>query len=112
MLGGLIWPVLAVASVVSLPAIYLFFGDQWLEAAPYASLIAWWAIFRMVHWFSSDLLMARGFEKVMVIKEAVVFFVHFLGILRLFALGVKAVAARFAGVGAIDVVVDGWVLWR
>src|SRR5690554_7371629 len=76
MLGGLIWPVLAVASVVSLPAIYLFFGDQWLEAAPYASLIAWWAIFRMVHWFSSDLLMARGFEKVMVIKEAVVFFAH------------------------------------
>src|SRR5690554_8055744 len=54
----------------------LFFGDQWLEAAPYASLIAWWAIFRMVHWFSSDLLMARGFEKVMVIKEAVVFFAH------------------------------------
>src|SRR5690554_2877309 len=112
MLGGLIWPVLAVASVVSLPAIYLFFGDQWLEAAPYASLIAWWAIFRMVHWFSSDLLMARGFEKVMVIKEAVVFFAHFLAILLLFPLGLKAVAAGFAGAGAIDLVVTSWVLWR
>jgi len=112
MLGGLIWPVLAVASVVSLPAIYLFFGDQWLQAAPYASLIAWWAIFRMVHWFSSDLLMARGFEKVMVIKEAVVFFAHFLAILLLFPLGLKAVAAGFAGAGAIDLVVTSWVLWR
>lgn len=112
MLGGLIWPVLAVASVVSLPAIYLFFGDQWLEAAPYASLIAWWGIFRMVHWFSGDLLMARGFEKVMVIKEAIVFFAHFLAILFLFPLGLKAVAAGFAGAGVVDLVVTSWVLWK
>ena len=112
MLGGLVWPVLAVASVVSLPAIYLFFGDQWLEAARYASLIAWWGVFRMVHWFSSDLLMARGFEKVMVTKEAVVFLAHFLAILLLFPLGLSAVAAGFAGAGAIDLVVTSWVLWK
>src|SRR5690554_8176038 len=80
----------------------LFFGDQWLEAAPYASLIAWWAIFRMVHWFSSDLLMARGFEKVMVIKEAVVFFANFLAILLFFRLVLNAVVECFACAGALE----------
>lgn len=112
MLGGLLSPVLVVASVVSLPAIYLFFGQQWVEAAPYATLIAYWALFRTVHWFSSDLLMARGYEQVLVVKEGVVFLAHFGLILGLFPYGLKSVAAGFAAAGLVDLVITTWVLWK
>lgn len=112
MLGGLLSPVLVVASVVSLPAIYLFFGQQWVEAAPYATLIAYWALFRTVHWFSSDLLMARGYEQVLVVKEGVVFLAHFGLILGLFPYGLKSVAAGFAAAGFADLVITTWVLWK
>lgn len=112
MLGGMLSPVLAVASVVSLPAIYLFFGHQWVEAAPFATLIAYWALFRTVHWFSSDLLMARGYEHVLVLKEGVVFAIHFALILGFYPYGLNAVAAGFAIAGFMDLIITTWVLWR
>ena len=112
MLGGLLSPVLAVASVVSLPAIYLFFGHQWIEAASFASWIAFWAMFRAVHWFSSDLLVARGFEHILVLKEAVSFFVHFIVILYLYRFGLDAVAIGFAVAGFGDLVLTTLILWK
>jgi len=112
MLGGVIWPILAVASVVSLPAIRLFFGDQWDAAAPYATLIAFWAMFRSVHWFSSDLLVARGQEKLMVLKEGLMFVVYFAGIALAFPSGLLAVAGVFTLAGLVDLLVTTWVLTR
>lgn len=112
MLGGLVWPVLAVASVVSLPAIRLFFGDQWDEAAPYATVLAYWAMFRTIHWFSSDLLIARGEEKIMVIKEGLMFVLYFVGIAVCYPFGLLAIAGIFAAVGAIDLLVTTGLLAR
>ena len=112
LLGGLLWPVLAVASVVSLPAILLFFGHQWVASAPYATLIAYWAMLRAVHWFSSDLMIARGFEKLMVVKEGIVFTLHFVLILMLFPHGLQAVAAGFVLSGLADLLITTWALNR
>ncbi|MFP3978295.1 oligosaccharide flippase family protein [Marinobacter sp. KMM 10035] len=112
MLGGLILPVLAVASIVSLPAILLFFGDQWIAAAPYASIIAIWAMFRTIHWFSSDLLISQGGERVLAIKEGVAFGVLFIAIIVLFPLGLNAVAIGFVLSGLVDFILTTLVLRR
>ncbi len=102
LLGGLVWPILAVASVVSLPVIRLFFGNQWDEAAPFATLLAYWAMFRTVHWFSSDLLVTRGKERLMVIKEGAMFALYCIGIAAAYPFGLIYVAGSFAVVGFID----------
>ncbi|NWN90418.1 lipopolysaccharide biosynthesis protein [Marinobacter adhaerens] len=110
LLGGILWPILSVASVVSLPAILLFFGDQWLTAAPYATLLAYWAIFRTVHWFSTPLLIARGFEKVLVAKEGAIFIAHFAAVALAFPFGLTAVAVGFVLAGAFDCALTTWLL--
>jgi O-antigen/teichoic acid export membrane protein len=110
LLGGILWPVLAVASVVSFPAILLFFGNQWVSAAPYASFLAFWAIFRTMHWFSPSLFIARGLEKVLVVKEGVTFFAHFGVVALAFPCGLTAVAIGFVFAGLLDCVLTTWLL--
>ena len=110
LMEGMVWPVLAVVSVASLPAIRLFFGDQWDQAAPLASWLAIWAMLRMVHWFSNDLLMANGNETVMVIKEVSVFVLLALAVVIAFPYGLNIVAFAFVAVGAIDLVLTSLVL--
>lgn len=112
MLGAILWPILAVASIVSLPSIQLFFGDQWDAAAPYATLISYWAMFRSVHWFSSDLMVARGQEKLMVVKEGLMFVFYFCGIALAYPLGLLAVAGVFVVAGLADLLGTTWLLTR
>lgn len=102
MLGGFLWPVLAVASVVSLPTIRIFFGDQWDTAAPFAAILAGWAMLRGVHWFAGDLFLAQGLERALVFREGVMFVLYFLGVAMAFPFGLEAVAAAFVAVGAVD----------
>ncbi len=110
LLGGLLWPVLAVASVVSLPAIRLFFGDQWDHAAPFASVLAFWAMLRGVHWFSSDYLIAHSEERLMVLKELVSFLVYASGMFLAFPFGLWAVALSFVFSGIFEFFVVCWIL--
>ncbi len=110
LLGGLVCPILAVASVVTLPVIRLFFGNQWDEAAPYATLLAYWAMFRTIHWFSSDLLVARGRERLMVLKEGGMFILYFVGIALAYPAGLIFVAGCFVLVGFIDFMVTTLLL--
>lgn len=112
MLGAVLWPVLAVASVVSLPTIRLFFGDQWDTAAPFAAILAGWAMLRGVHWFSGDLFLARGFERVMVVKEGILFALYFSGVVFAYPLGLEAVASAFVVVGFADVAITTFILAR
>jgi O-antigen/teichoic acid export membrane protein len=104
LLGGMVWPVLIVGSLASLPAIRLFFGDQWDAAAPLASWLAIWAALRSVHWFSNDLLLATHHEKVMVIKDAMIFAVLFAGIVWSYPSGLESVAKVFMFVGILEVI--------
>ncbi|PRD39322.1 UNVERIFIED_CONTAM: tagD [Trichonephila clavipes] len=68
--NGLAFPVLAVASLLSLPAIRLLFGDQWDQAAPIASCFMIWAAFRAVNFQFNDLAVAVGRPKLQVLREA------------------------------------------
>lgn len=110
LLGGILWPVLAVASLASLPAIRLFFGNQWDAAAPLAGWLAIWAALRSVHWFSNEALLAVHRERVMVLKEAVVFAVLLVSITLAFYGGLERVAQAFVLVGMLEVAVITLVL--
>lgn len=110
LLGAIVWPVLGVASTASLPAIQLFFGDQWDASAPIASLLAIWGLLRAVHWFANPFLMASGFEKQMVVKEIFPFVVLFPGIYFLYPYGLESVGWAFVISGITDVLVSSIIL--
>ncbi|MCK7544032.1 oligosaccharide flippase family protein [Marinobacter bryozoorum] len=110
LLGGLLWPVLAVASLASLPAIRLFFGSQWDAAAPLAGWLALWAALRSVHWFSNQVLLAMHRERVMVLKEAGIFAILLAGIAFAYSGGLERIAQVFVLAGMLEVVVITLVL--
>lgn len=110
LMGAMVLPVLAVVSIASLPAIRLFFGDQWDQSAPIASWIAVWAMLRSVHWFSNDLLMANGNEKVMVLKETAVFLILVIAIIFSFPYGLNYISYAFVVSGTFDVFITSIIL--
>jgi O-antigen/teichoic acid export membrane protein len=110
MLGALLVPVLGVASMASLPAIRLFFGDQWDAAAPIASVLAIWAILRYSHWFARDALMAVGREGWMLIREAVPFTLLVPMIFWFYPQGLVGVARAFVIAGVVDFILTSMLL--
>ncbi len=112
LLSGMVWPVLAVASLASAPTIRLFFGDQWDAAAPLASLLAFWGMLRSIHWLSNALMTASGKEKIMVIKEGAMFGLFFSGVILAYPYGLEWVAVAFIGIGFLEVIITTCVLAR
>ncbi|WP_417547400.1 oligosaccharide flippase family protein [Marinobacter segnicrescens] len=110
MICALVWPVLAVASVASLPVIRLFFGDQWDAAAPLTSVLAIWLILRATHHFANNLLIATGNERLMTVKEALLFCTIFVLIVVAFPYGLQAVANVFLILGFLEITVVTWLL--
>lgn len=111
LIAGLAWPVLAVASVASLPAIRLMFGDQWDQSAPLASVIAFWAILRAAHVLAPKALVAVGKEASMLAKEVIVF-VFFLASI-IFAYSnweLTGVAYAFIFTGLVDFLVSSYFM--
>jgi len=112
MLGAILWPVLAVAAVSSLPVIRFFFGDQWDQAAPLASILALWGMFRSVHVLLPELLLSTGRERLLLVREFVLLSVCVAGLLILFRFGLQAAAMSFLLVGLVDVATGGWIVSR
>jgi O-antigen/teichoic acid export membrane protein len=107
---ALVWPVLAVASVSSLPVIRLFFGDQWDAAAPLASVLAIWLILRATHHFANKLLIATGNERVMAAKDALLFFIILALVIMAYPYGLQAVASMFVILGLVEIIAVTWLL--
>lgn len=103
MVGALVMPVLIVASIASLPIIRVFFGSQWDAAAPLAAWLCIWAALRSTISFSNELLLSDKREKVMVIKDAIVFLALFAVIIISFNGGLHRIAQGFVLVGAFEV---------
>lgn len=112
LLSGLVWPVLAVASIASLPTIRLFFGNQWDAAAPLASWLAIWAALRSVHWFSNMLLPATDNERYMIGKEILVFSFYFCGVIVAFPYGLEGIAVSFVISGFIEMLISTLLLMK
>lgn len=102
LMGGLVVPVLGVASLMSLPAIRLFFGSQWDAAAPLAAWLAVWGMFRVVHNFANDVLMACEKERVMLVKEGVAFSFLLPAIILAYPHGLDWIARAFVLAGVFE----------
>ena len=111
LLGAIVIPILGVASLASLPIIRLFFGDQWDSAAPAASWIAYWAIFRCIHWFSNDVLITTGKENLLLIKDAVPLILLAYLIFIAYPFGLERVGFMFFIVGIIEFTVTSIILF-
>jgi len=110
MLGAILWPVLAVAAVSTLPVIRFFFGDQWDQAAPVASILSIWAMCRCVHVLLPELLLSTGREKLLLVREFVLLVVCVVGVLALFQFGLLFAALAFVLVGCVDVALGSWIV--
>ncbi len=110
MLGALVWPVLTVAAIASLPTIRIFFGPQWDAAAPVASLMAIWMILRTTHNLSSNLLVATGRERISMLKELALFLVAVVLVIMSAPYGLNAVALIFVLLGLLEVLMVTWLL--
>jgi O-antigen/teichoic acid export membrane protein len=107
LITGVLWPVLAVGSVASLPAIRLMFGDQWDAAAPIASIIAVWAILRAPHLLAPQALITLGYESSMFAKELIVFIIFLSAIVLGYrSHGIDGVAFGFVVAGISDFIVS------
>ena len=111
LVAGVVWPVLAVASVASLPAIRLMFGDQWDQAAPFAAVTAFWAILRSAHVLAPKALVAVGKEGSMLTKEIIVFAVFIVATTGAYIkFGSIGVAYAFVFAGLTDFLVSSWFM--
>ncbi|MDP4528122.1 oligosaccharide flippase family protein [Alkalimonas delamerensis] len=110
MLLGIILPVLSVTSVVTLPAIRIMFGEQWLEAATPASILAIWAMFRAIHLLSPQALIANHAEKIMFYKELIVFSLFVVLVIQAFPYGLTMIAWAFVVTGVLDLLLSSLAL--
>lgn len=110
LLGSLVWPVLAVASLTTFPAIRVFFGNQWDAAAPIAAVLAYWALFRSVHSLSPPLLIASGKEALMVAKELLIFLLFIVSMIIVYPYGLEAVAWSLVGTSFTNLVLTSILL--
>jgi O-antigen/teichoic acid export membrane protein len=105
LITGVLWPVLAVGSVASLPAIRLMFGDQWDFAAPLASIAAMWAMLRAPHVLAPQVLITLGHESSMFAKELIVFLIFLAAIIWGYHIdGIHGVAYGFIIAGLADLI--------
>jgi O-antigen/teichoic acid export membrane protein len=111
LLGGLVGPVLGVASLVSLPMIRFMFGDQWDAAAPIASILCFWGIFKTAHWFSNNALAAVKAEGILIIKELLPLIALVTGIILFYKNDLVTIAWVFLIVGAIEFIFVSFLVY-
>lgn len=109
---GITWPVLVVANVMALPAIRLFFGDQWDMAAPIAAALACWSAIKTSNSFFAQAMLAKSMEKILFVKEAFIISVLGIAIYISYPFGLEVVGYSFVGVGFFEFVVSMLVLTR
>jgi len=103
-------PVYAAINLVSFPVIRAMFGDQWDFAVPIASILALWAIFQSIHYFSSQALLAVKKEKVMFSKEVAIFTARLVAIVCAAPYGLEAVAWAMVISGVVEFVINTYVV--
>lgn len=111
LLGGICWPVLAVAGLLSYPIVLLLFGEQWLESVGLVTILTIWAVFRIIHCLSPQLLITMHNERLMLVKQITLFVATITLVYFAFPYGLTAVAWAMAMVGLLDFVVSSVVVY-
>jgi O-antigen/teichoic acid export membrane protein len=110
LLCSIAWPLLAVASLVSESLILLLFGDKWIESAPIASVLCFWAIFKMWQSFFPNLLITVGLEKLLLMKEVLTVILSAFVIYFTYAQGLIYVAVGLSVISLIDLALFFYIL--
>ena len=104
------WPLFAVVNLSAYPMIRAVFGAQWDFAIPIASILAIWAIFQSTHSLSSFALLSVEKEKLMFVKELIIFIARFVAILVAASYGLTVVAWAMVASGLVELVVNTWAI--
>jgi len=110
LLCSLTWPILAVASIASYPIILLFFGEQWQDAAPIASILCFWAMLRSTYAFSATLFITTNLEKIALLKDTFICLMTLIIILSLYNSGLIAVAWGMVVCALLDLLLVIFIL--
>ncbi len=100
--NALALPVLAVASVSSLPVIRFLFGEQWDAAAPIASILMLWSALRIIHFQFQSFMIAMGLPNIVVIREALNVIAAMIVCFILYPAGLVAIAWGFVVIALIE----------
>lgn len=111
LLGGLCWPILAVAGILSYPIIMLLFGEQWKESVPLVSILTIWGVFRIIHCLSPQLLIIMHRERLMLVKQVCLFCATIVLVYFAFPFGLMMVAWAMACVGVLDFIISSIVVY-
>lgn len=98
-------PMFAIVNQVSLPMIRTLFGEQWDFSAPIASTLALWAILTSIHCYSSQVLIAVHCERLMFVKELVIFFTRACAVIFAAPYGLETVAWAVVASGVIELLI-------
>lgn len=112
LLLSLVWPILAVASVAALPAIRLLFGEQWDLSAPIATVLAFWMIVKVVNFFSPQLLIAVGHERIMFRRDILCFAVLAVSLVVAYPYGLAVMGMAFLFSSIVELSITLWLLRR
>jgi O-antigen/teichoic acid export membrane protein len=102
LLGAVVWPVLAVAGLASVPAILLMFGDQWTASIPIVSILTGWAIFKSIHSLSTNLLYSSGHESLLLFKQFIMFVATVITLLLSVRFGLQVLSWSMVGIGVFE----------
>jgi len=78
LLSGVCLPIFVTISIVAYPVILFLFGEQWGESVEYAKLLAVAGAIKVMHSFSASVLIACLYEKQLLFKQLVLFFISML----------------------------------
>ena len=104
------WPILAVISIAAYPLVMALFGDQWVQAAPVASILAFGLIIGSVHFYGSSALLAKGAEKAVFIIELAVSVVRFAGVVVAVPFGLEMAAWAIVFSSVVDLMLKTIVI--
>lgn len=107
-------PIFAVASILSLPAIRLLFGNQWDAAAPVASYLMFWAGIKSINFQFTDLVIVVGKSRLLLIRELINFGAMLLVCVFAFPYGLDTIALGFTIIALLEciilIITAKWIL--
>jgi len=111
MLGGICWPVLASAGVLSDELIMVLFGEQWQTSVVLAKILSIWAVIRVIHTFFPQLLITAKKEKYMLYKQLLLAVAVLALIYFSFPFGLEAVAWAMVVSSLVDLLIISIILY-
>lgn len=108
----LIWPAICVACIVSDQVVVFIFGEQWVESADIVTYLMLWGVLRISHTFSQQLFIVAHKEKLIFIKQLLIFAVLICLLVLAYPYGFEALALALTVSSILDFLLTSVFLQR